>query len=219
MAGGDLSPRPLNRATWRDLSILGLLLLLAFACLIVTAQVAGRQERQWIIPAAMLSSRDPRLLINFQSVSFEPLDEAITSATPFSRQELLTPAGPPTVRPPLFVSPTHTPTAEPGVPSTEEPPSSTPMPSPPTSTPRPTNTPAPTNTPSPTSRPTATPTVRPTATPTPRPTATPTATPLPTATNTPLPPTATPTPLPTPEPTLPPHPPPPPPPPTRPPLP
>lgn len=198
--------------TRRDWLIFLLILLLGFACLLGTAQIAIRQEPTWQVEADVLSKLDPDATWQAEEkVTLAPLREE--AMTPWDPSIYLTPQGTPSPVPTMVIpsgltriptpspTPSHTPTTLP---------SRTPTP-PPTPTPLPTPTSTGTSSPTPTTTPTSSPTPSqtPTSTPEPTDTATPiTDTPTPfeptdTATHTPTPtdtpsPTDTPTPVPPP---------------------
>jgi hypothetical protein len=192
----------------REWLIFLLLLLLGFACLLCTAQVAVKQLTMWQVPADMFSELDPDEKLGTEVMPIEPLCPEVMTL-PWDPDTILTPVGTPSPVPTVVLIPLPTATATPRavaevptpLPDTATParPSS---PTPtrtaaatPTSTPTDTPTPAPTPTPTATETATATPVPPPaTATNTPRPA---TNTPLP-ATDTPVPPTDTPTFTPTP---------------------
>jgi hypothetical protein len=174
-----------------------LILLLGFACLVITAQMAVTPDRIWQVPANMLSELNPDEVFETWERRIEPLRPEVMTPPPWDPRRILTPAGTAIVVPPATLLPalgTSTPEEVAVVPTPS--PSATLL----TRTPTPTRTPTgtPTSTPTPTSTSTSTPTTTPTPTrtstptPTPRPTSTPesqpaTDTPTPTATTPPTP--------------------------------
>ncbi|HUX76315.1 MAG TPA: hypothetical protein VMY40_06710, partial [Anaerolineae bacterium] len=184
-----------------------LILLLGFACLMITAQMAVTPDRIWQVPANMLSELNPDEGFETWERRIEPLRPEVMTPPPWDPRRILTPAGTAVVVPPVTLLPA------PGT-STPEEVAVVPTPSPSatllTRTPTPTQTPTGTPTSTPTPTPTSTSTSTPTPTPTPTRTSTPTPTTRPTFTSeppsapdTPTP-TATATPTPTPTPVLPP---------------
>ncbi len=168
-----------------DLLVFLLLLLLGFACLMITAQVAVQPARKWSVSADMLSRLNPNKNADATMLYVEPLSEK--ALTPWDPNHYLTPMGTAGVVPTMVVGPVLTgtpreaaeaPTLSPSATSTLRTPT-------PTLTGTPTPTPTLTGTPTPTSTPTPTPTGTPT------PTSTPTGTPTATSTSTPVPPTLT----------------------------
>lgn len=200
----------------REWLIFLLLLLLGFACLLCTAQVAVKQLTMWQVPADMFSELNPDEKLGTEVMPVEPLRPEVMTL-PWDPDTILTPVGTPSPVPTVVLVPLPTatatpqevaevPTPLPSTPTPTHPSSPTPTrtaAATPTSTPTDTPTPAPTPTATPTTAPTPTPTATETATTTPvppPPTNTPrpaTNTPLP-ATDTPVPPTDTPTFTPTP---------------------
>ena len=191
----------------RSLLVFLLILLLGFACLMITAQMAVTPDRIWQVPANMLSELNPDEGFETWERRIEPLRPEVMTPPPWDPRRILTPAGTAVVVPPVTLLPA------PGT-STPEEVAVVPTPSPSatllTRTPTPTQTPTGTPTSTPTPTPTSTSTSTPTPTPTPTRTSTPTPTTRPTFTSeppsapdTPTP-TATATPTPTPTPVLPP---------------
>ena len=175
-----------------------LLLLLGFACLMITAQIAVTPERMWRVSANMLSELNPDEALDIGPGRIEPLRPEVLTPPPWDPRYILTPIGTAVVVPAATFVPMVTPTPTPGEVAIV----STPSPSPTSLTLTPTQTPTGTPTPTPTSTPTATPTSTPTSTPTPSPT--PTATSAPSTSTPDMPPrptTTTPTPTDTPMPT------------------
>jgi hypothetical protein len=180
-----------------------LILLLGFACLVITAQMAVTPDRIWQVPANMLSELNPDEALETWERRIEPLRPEVMTPPPWDPRRILTPAGTAVVVPPATLLPasgTSTP-EEVAVVSTPSP-SATLLTRTPTPTQTPTGTPTSTPTPTPTSTSTSTPTptTTRTSTPTPRPTFT---SQPPSKPDTPTP-TATATPTPTPTPVLPP---------------
>jgi hypothetical protein len=180
-----------------------LILLLGFACLVITAQMAVTPDRIWQVPANMFSELNPDEALETWERRIGPLRPEVMTPPPWDPRRILTPAGTAVVVLPATLLPasgTSTPEEVAVVPTPS--PSATLL----TGTPTPTQTPTetPTLTPTPTSTSTSTPTQTPTPTPTTTRTSTPTPTPRPTFTSEPPPapdtrtPTATVTPTPTP---------------------
>jgi hypothetical protein len=193
----------------RDWLIFLLLLLLGFACLLCTAQIAIRQSPTWQASAGMLSELDPDKDHGTEMTPIDPLRPEVMTL-PWDPDTILTPRGTSVVVPTMVVGPpaTATPTATPQEVAVA--PTATPSPVAPSPTRSPTATP--TTTPTATETETPTPTITPTATETPPPTPTDTETPVPSPptntsapppppTDTPVPPTATATETPTATPT------------------
>jgi len=180
----------------RDLLIFLLLLLLAFSCLLITAQIAVRPAPRWSARAEMLSKIDPDMTVDASKADVAPLDDK--ALTPWDPNRFLTPMGTVVVVPPMVVGPAVTST--PG--AVAEAPTLSPSATLPLGSPTPTLTGIPTLTASPTGTTTRTPTPTGTSTPTSTPTgtSTPTSTPTGTPTSTS---TSTSTPPPTEPPTLP----------------
>jgi hypothetical protein len=178
-----------------------LILLLGFACLVITAQMAVTPDRIWQVPANMLSELNPDEALETWERRIEPLRPEVMTPPPWDPRRILTPAGTAVVVPPATLLPA------PGT-STPEEVAVVPTPSPSatllTRTPTPTQTPTGTPTSTPTPTPTSTSTSTPTSTPTPTGTSTPTPTPRPTFTSEPpsAPDTPTPTATATPTPTF-----------------
>ena len=181
-----------------------LILLLGFACLLITAQMAVQPDRVWQVYANMLSELNPDERLGTPGGPIEPLRPEVMTPPPWDPRYILTPVGTAVAVPVGTFVPalTSTPTPQEIAILPTPSPSATLSPSP-TSTSTPTRTP--TGTPTPTQTPTGTPT------PTSTGTATSTSTPIPTETSQPtptpkLPPrptveTLTPTPTDTPTPT------------------
>lgn len=170
-AGRDPGDRNEKREK-RDLLLFLLILLIGFACLLITAQLAVRSDRVWRVSANMFSELNPDELYGTADVRVEPLRPEALTPPPWDMTRLLTPIGTASVVPPdvLVVAPTGTPAAVVGGPTP------TPSPIPPSRTPTLTRTP--TRTPLPSRTPTSTPTT------VPSPTTTSTAMPPPTSTST-----------------------------------
>ena len=201
MAAGDPKDERDRDRDWRSLLLFLLILLLGFACLMLTAQMAVRPDRMWQIPADMLSQLNPDEDTDTGERRVEPLRPEVLTPPPWD-PNFLTPEGTAVVVAPATFVPVRSGTPTPGevavVPTPS--PSATALTPTPTQTPTPTGTPTPTTTPTPTSTPTTTST--PTATPSSTPTTT--STPTPTTETPPQPtrPSSTPTHTPTPTPTI-----------------
>jgi len=199
-AGGPKNERHRDR-DWRSLLFFLVILLLGFACLMLTAQMAVRPDRMWQIPADMLSQLNPDEDTDTGERRVEPLRPEVLTPPPWD-PNFLTPEGTAVVVAPATFVPARPGTPTPGEVAVVP----TPSPSATALTPTPTQTPTPTGTPTttPTSTPTATPTATNTPTATPSSTPTETSTPTPTTETPPQPtrPSSTPTHTPTPTPTV-----------------
>jgi hypothetical protein len=179
----DLDDRELSddkKRERRDWLIFLLLLLLGFACLLCTAQIAIRQPPTWQASAGMLSELDPDEDYGTEMAPIDPLRPEVMTL-PWDPDTILTPRGTAVVVPTMVVGPPATTTATTTPQEVAVVPTATPPP----------DTPSPTRTPTATATPTATLTEKPTATASP--TATETPPPTPTATETPVPPPPPPT--------------------------
>jgi len=174
----------------RDLLLFLLVLLLGFACLLVSAQRAIHLPSVWEVKASVLSEIDPDEEGGWAGLYFEPVRPEVMTPPPWSLDQILTPGEEWATVPPveLVLTPvtTETPQQAAAVPSASPLPPATATPP---QTPTVTRTPLPTPTllPSPTSTTTPTPLPSPTPTSTPRPPSPPTASPTPTPTRTPTP--------------------------------
>ena len=194
MAAGDPKNERDRDRDWRSLLFFLLILLLGFACLMLTAQMAVRPDRIWQIPADMLSQLNPDEDTDTGERHVEPLRPEVLTPPPWAHN-FLTPEGTALVVAPATFVPVRPGTPTPGEVAVVP----TPSPSATALTPTPTQTPTPTGTPTPTTTPTPTPTSTPTttSTPTATPSSTPTATSMPTPTTEPPPQPTRPSPTPT----------------------
>ena len=88
-ANGSRSNRDRNRNR-RDWLVFLLILLLGFACLLITAQMAVNPERVWRVPANMLSELNPDESLSTPGVPIEPLRPEVMTL-PWDPRTILTP--------------------------------------------------------------------------------------------------------------------------------